>query len=118
MTDGGIDINQVEMEELRSYRGVVKPAVIPHSCDPGWTWKPIPEGGPLLLPGGMGGKYGVPPSPREFPKGTVWRCDCGRHWVSLGAPNRYSPGFCEWRPESRGERRRRLGLRWWQKEQP
>lgn len=96
---------------------VVKQAVIPHSCSPGWTWKPITDDmDHLRIGGGKGGRYGVPPTPWTHPAGTVWRCDCGRHWVSLGARDRYSPGFCEWRPETRRERRRRLGLRWWQRE--
>jgi hypothetical protein len=86
---------------------VINQAVIPHACNPGWRWKPITdESGILpLVPGGVGGYYGIPPTPREFPKGTVWRCTCGQTWVSLGAPDEYAPGFCGWRRE------RRLG-RW------
>lgn len=96
---------------------VVHQVVIPHACNPGWTWKPITEDMPELHGlGGVGGQYGVPPSPSDFPAGTVWACDCGQHWVSLGEPDPYSPGFCEWRKETRRERRRRLGLRWWQRE--
>jgi hypothetical protein len=93
---------------------VVQPAVIPHSCWPGWTWKPISEGmTDLHIRGGKGGRYGVPPTAQQYPKGTVWACDCGRHWLSTGRdPWTAGPG---WRPETRRERRRRLGLRWWQK---
>lgn len=88
---------------------VVKQVVIPHSCSPGWTWKPITEDmKDLHMLSGEGGRYGVPPTPREYPAGTVWRCDCGLHWVSLGAPDRYSPGFCVWRRERWLERRKRL----------
>jgi hypothetical protein len=88
---------------------VIKQVVIPHSCSPGWRWKPIPEDSdiPSLVPGGKGGLYGVPPTPWESPKGTAWRCDCGVVWVSLGAPDPYSPGFCEWRRERWLERWRR-----------
>ena len=90
---------------------VVQQAVIPHSCAPGWRWKPITEGSGLhLVPGGMGGLYGVPPTLHEFPKGTVWACDCGQHWVSRG--NTDIDGWMHvglgWRRERWWERRRRL----------
>lgn len=45
-----------------------------HQCSPGWTWKPHPDGG----------RYGIPPHVGDYPKGTVWECDCGTKWVSLG----------------------------------
>lgn len=95
---------------------VVKQVVIPHECAPGWTWKPFTEcsGIPPVVPGGTGGRFGVPPTVQQYPKGTFWECDCGRHWVSTGPdPWKLGPG---WRPETRRQRRRRLGLRWWQKE--
>lgn len=91
--------------------------VLPHECHPGWRWVPIPDGTDIGLLGipSSGARYGIPPSPWEYPKGTVWRCDnCKRHWVSLGQV--FRPGVCGWRPEFRRERRRRLGLKWWQRE--
>jgi len=51
---------------------------------------------------------------KTFPRGTVWRCDCGRFFVSLGMhPQRtsgggYTAARVEWRPERWWERRRRL----------
>ncbi len=92
---------------------VVKSAFIPHSCCTGWTWKPVTPSMPpsVVLYRGM---YGIPPTVQEYPKDTVWECDCGRRWVSEGPrPWDLGPG---WRLERRGERRRRLGLRWWQRE--
>lgn len=92
--------------------------VLPHLCTPGWLWAPIPDGsdiGFVDIPA-TGGMYGTPPSPRDFPAGTVWRCDCGQHWVSLGREDRLASGLCSWRRESRRERRKRLGIRWWQQD--
>lgn len=65
---------------------IVHAPVVPHSCSPGWTWRPIPDNAPeySLVPGGKGGRYGTPPSRWDYPKGTVWECDCGRTWVSRG----------------------------------
>ena len=83
---------------------VIKQVVHPHSCYPGWRWKPITKdsGIPPLVPGGEGGCYGIPPTTWEFPKGTVWRCDCGMVWVSEGDdPWSLGPG---WRKERRMER--------------
>ena len=71
-----------------------------HSCSPGWT-----QGGPVEhMPGKA---YAIPPSAYDYPKGTVWECECGKVWVSLGAPAPTSPGFCDWRRETWRERRRR-----------
>lgn len=58
---------------------VVKTMVIPHECAPGWVWKPITEGMlALRVGGGVGGRYGVPPTVWQYPAGTVWGCeDCG-----------------------------------------
>lgn len=52
--------------------------------------------------------YGIP----EFPeRGEVAACeDCGRTWVALSCTT--------WRRETTTERRRRLGLRWWQRTPP
>lgn len=72
-----------------------------HTCAPGWGLEFTD--GPPFGPGW----YSTPPDAREFPKGTVWECDCGVTWVSTGpiAPN--SPGFIGFRRERRRERRRR-----------
>lgn len=55
------------------------------------------------------------------PVGTVWECPCGRVWHVVHVPIEHRGGHCivahrEWRPETRRQRRQRLGLRWWQKE--
>jgi hypothetical protein len=65
-----------------------------HQCAPGWR----------LAPSGL---HAIPPSAYDYPKGTVWQCECGQTWVSKGAPTPSSPGFCTWRREGRWERRRR-----------
>lgn len=82
-----------------------------HTCKPPaiTTWSDLREGG-------------VPKYERLLPEGTVWQCPaCGRVKVVCWQPDRtcgyvHIAGGWEWRPERRGERRRRLGLRWWQKE--
>lgn len=87
---------------------VVQSAVIPHECSPGWRWEPISADSELwLVPGGKGGQYGVPPGLHEFPKGTVWACDCGQHWVSRGVVHEGGWAVTGWRKERRRERRRR-----------
>jgi hypothetical protein len=72
-----------------------------HECAPGWRteFRDGPPFGP--------GNYAIPPDAREFRKGTVWECECGKTWVSTGpiAPN--APGFIDFRREGRWERRRR-----------
>ena len=72
-----------------------------HACSPGWTYA-LAESGPFA-----GQRYGIPPSAHDCPKGTLWECECGKVWVSLGARAPQSPGFCDWRRETRRERRRR-----------
>lgn len=62
---------------------IVRTPELQHSCAPGWTWTPIPAGH-WLEDLGKGGSTGAPPSPSDYPKGTVWACDCGRTWVSGG----------------------------------
>jgi hypothetical protein len=75
-----------------------------HACAPGWRDYYVAEQDGL----GFGpGWYSAPPASRDFPKGTVWECSCGRTWVSCGAAAPNSPGFTRWRPERRRERRRR-----------
>lgn len=85
-----------------------------HDCAPGWTHGPVSDGirdadppfGMPVVPAGSRAAY--PPSGYDYPKGTVWQCDeCGRTWVSTGPPAPQSPGFCDFRPEHRWERRRR-----------
>jgi len=81
-----------------------------HRCSPGWRWEtstggPHVPGAPPPLP--KGARYGVPPSPSKYPKGTVWQCACGQTWVSQGSPAEHMPGVCTWRREGRWERRRR-----------
>ena len=81
-----------------------------HACSPGWTYSE-PElsdrtmwlGAPLF----PGQRIAHPPSGYDYPEGTVWQCECGRTWVSAGPPGRCSPGLVNFRPERRGERRRR-----------
>jgi hypothetical protein len=82
--------------------GIVHTPVVPHSCSPGWTWTPIPDD--MLVPGAKGGGYGTPPARWNFPKGTVWKCDCGRTWVALGRCRCWQVHF---RPEGRFARWRR-----------
>lgn len=55
-----------------------------------------------------------------FPVGTRYECGCGRSWIATVIPASVGPyvAVCEgveWLPESRRQRRRRLGLRWWQR---
>ncbi len=76
-----------------------------HACAPGWTTEQsegTPDG---LFPAGC---YALPPQAHLYPRGTVWECGCGRTWVSAGPAAPRSPGFIGFRPERRGERRRRL----------
>lgn len=88
---------------------IVHTPVLPHSCDPGWTWTPIPDDereALQLVPGGKGGRYGKPPSSYDYPKGTVWECDCGNTWISTGPLYSNWPGSCGFRREGRFARRR------------
>lgn len=66
-----------------------------HRCNPGVRHETLTEpddwGG---LPAGT--TYAIPPTPWEFPKGTVWECACGRRWVSRGAIYVNEPGGCYW----------------------
>lgn len=81
---------------------VVRGAEPAHACAPGWTNRPLPaEEREAYAPATH---YSVPPDPWRFPRGTVWQCECGRTWVSLGATARNAPGQCHWRPEGRIER--------------
>ena len=72
-----------------------------HACDPGWRPYYVAEGDPL----GFGpGWYTHPPWASDYPKGTVWQCDCGQVWVS----SRAERGMAVFRRERRRERHRRL----------
>lgn len=88
--------------------GVVHQPTTVHECDPGWTWKPIQPDSDLALVTWEGARYGVPPTAWDYPKGTVWECECGRTWVSTGAVALNALGVCGWRRESRWAKRRRL----------
>lgn len=74
-----------------------------HSCSPGWTAGDPVDGVPKL----GGGVFAIPPSAHDYPRGTVWQCECGQTWVSAGPVALNSPGIIDFRPERRGERRRR-----------
>lgn len=76
-----------------------------HHCSPGWTWRASTGEGIGAVPKGM--RYGIPPTPWDYPKGTVWQCECGQTWVSQGSPAAGRPGWCTFRREGRFERRRR-----------
>lgn len=78
---------------------VVKQAETRHACNPGWRWEWTDS---PLIPGdehAEGHYYGVPPTPWDFPAGTVWECECRRTWVSLGSVYYNTPGMCFWRRE-------------------
>lgn len=77
-----------------------------HECSPGWEWREPTPGALPPLPAGM--LVGVAPDPWRFPAGTMWACDCGRTWVSLGARYRNAPGLCEWRREG--------WFQWWRRQ--
>ena len=78
-----------------------EPAPPPHTC---------------AIPGGLFGVIST-----GYRAGTVWQCDCKTVWVVEYEPprtvgNMYMAGGNSWRRETRRERRRRLGVRWWQRE--
>lgn len=80
---------------------VARPAAR-HACNPGWRneFRDGPPFGP--------GMYAIPPDASDYPKGTVWECECGRTWVSTGPIAPSSPGFIDFRREHWLERHRRL----------
>lgn len=49
----------------------------------------------------------IPPNPHDYPRGTVWACECGKTWLSQGSPGVGMPGACAWAPEGRFARWRR-----------
>ncbi len=78
-----------------------------HACSPGWTYSTPVQSERALWLGTPPARVAYPPSAYDYPKGTIWECECGKVWVSLGAPAPRSPGFCDWRRETWRERRRR-----------
>lgn len=71
-----------------------------HSCNPGWRWEWTDEASSRS--GAIGGHYyGIPPTSWAYPRGTVWGCDCGRTFVSVGSRYLNMPGDCGWRREGR-----------------
>lgn len=83
-----------------------------HVCRPGCEVHPAAPDGPLA---------GMPtvslPFPPDFPRGTVWECDCGTRWISLGVIPREHTGYfmdqLEWKREgwfARWRRQRKESL--------
>lgn len=77
---------------------------------------------PRLIELGSRGRNGLPTILRPHPIGTRFRCDgCETvHVVHFSPGSRgrragYSPDGLAWGRETRRERRKRLGLRWWQR---
>ena len=69
----------------------------PHRCNPGVA----------IRTGPIGYRHTIPPKAKDFPKGTVWRCDdCGQAWVSKGGKSPGPLSFVEWRRERPWERSR------------
>ncbi len=86
---------------------VLRVGTVPHSCRP-----------PDILKFGAPGPSGVPSVTVSFPAGSAWQCDCGSIWHAVyEGPHTIGTmrfaGGTKWRPETRRERRRRLGLPWW-----
>lgn len=76
-----------------------------HYCRPGVTVRISTGEGFGALPKGT--RLLEPPSPWDYPADTVVECDCGKTYVSLGAPYVNAPGACYFRREGRFERWRR-----------
>jgi hypothetical protein len=80
-----------------------------HRCQP-----------PEVTKFGPAGSSGVP-TVTSLPVGSKFFCECGKVRVVYWKPaeqfgNVRIVGGLAWRAETRRERRRRLGLRWWQRE--
>jgi hypothetical protein len=78
-----------------------------HACNPGVTYAWTDGDG--MSPAGW---YANIPTSSAFPTGTIWACDCGKAYVSLGTPERARDvghvQTCFWRREHWWERHRRL----------
>jgi hypothetical protein len=87
---------------------VIRHAKPGHACDPGWEEGTTTEDSDLFP---KGSRYGIPPTSSKYPAGTIWQCECGKTWVSLGTPERARDAghvlTCFWRREHWWERRRR-----------
>lgn len=82
---------------------VVSVGRVKHECAPGWRTEATTEAQPATpewpaVPEGFA--RAIPPTPWDYPKGTVWECDCGRRWVSRGSVYLNTPGEVFWRRES------------------
>jgi hypothetical protein len=94
-----------------------------HECSPGWDTRPCSahprppeydEEGMPPCPCPIDGpplSIMYPPHSGDFPKGTVWRCDCGREWESQGrrGVGDFSAVFTPYR-KPRAKRQR-----WWRR---
>lgn len=84
-----------------------------HECNPGVTYRPWPEDSEIPPPF-EGARLVDNPEVRDYPRGTVWECECGTTWVSRGAAPT-PPGWhlaegsrdVLWKRESRRARRKR-----------
>lgn len=83
--------------------------------------RPCCEEQPADPAGSLAGKtlVGEPPLAPDFPRGTVWECDCGTRWISRGVITRnyvgalgggFSMDQLEWRREGWFARWRRLRM--------
>lgn len=62
----------------------------------------------------------VPPLSTNEPEGTRFHCGCGLTWIVRHVPDHNMGtqrvlGYNAWFRENRRERRRRLGLKWYQR---
>ena len=74
-----------------------------HVCRPGVTERRIDRSAPYAPAFDIAL---VRPTPWDYPRGTVIRCECGKTWVSEGSPAAHMPGVCTFRREGRL-------ARWW-----
>jgi hypothetical protein len=73
-----------------------------HVCRPGCTYRVTTDEDSQFLPVGV--SVVIPPDPWRYPRGTVWKCDCGQTYVSKGSPAEHMPGVCKFRREGRFKR--------------
>lgn len=75
----------------------------------------------LSMPGPLGrGDYKTVATSINYPEGTIWECDCGKTWQVWNKPSQNTgrmvlAGGLTWRPEPAKVKRKRLGLKWWQR---